>query len=150
MNLAEQHEEVVFEAALKLPAEQRAAYLNETCAGDANLRRRVEVLLGAFERAGGFMKEAAVSTPGQTARFPLPPTEKPGDRIGHYKLLEQIGEGGCGVVYVAEQEEPVRRRAEAMHGTLNLQSAPREGTTVRLVVDLPKAGRGGYREGWAV
>jgi hypothetical protein len=40
----------------------------------------------------------------------LPPGEKAGDRIGHYKLLQQIGEGGCGVVYMAEQEEPVRRR----------------------------------------
>ena len=40
----------------------------------------------------------------------VPPEEKPGDRIGHYKLLQQLGEGGCGLVYMAEQEEPVRRR----------------------------------------
>ena len=44
------------------------------------------------------------------ARLVIPLTEKPGDRIGRYKLLQQIGEGGCGVVYMAEQEEPVRRR----------------------------------------
>jgi len=41
---------------------------------------------------------------------PAPPPKRLGDRIGHYKLLQQIGEGGCGVVYMAEQEEPVRRR----------------------------------------
>src|SRR5215475_4884657 len=46
----------------------------------------------------------------QTIVVALPVTEKPGDKIGRYKLLQQIGEGGCGVVYVAEQEEPVRRR----------------------------------------
>src|SRR5437016_9703597 len=40
----------------------------------------------------------------------VPITEKPGDKIGHYKLLQQIGEGGCGIVYMAEQSEPVRRR----------------------------------------
>src|SRR5436190_10944879 len=46
----------------------------------------------------------------QTVVPPVPVTEKPGDRIGNYKLLQQIGEGGCGVVYMAEQDEPMRRR----------------------------------------
>src|SRR5262249_15955007 len=108
MSQSEQHEEAVFEAALKLPAAEREAYLEKTCSGDANLRRRVEALLSAFERAGGFLNQPA--TPERTVKPSLPPTEKPGDRIGRYKLLEQIGEGGCGAVYVAEQEEPLRRR----------------------------------------
>src|SRR5438309_6782303 len=108
MNELEQPEEVVFEAALRLTGHQRAAYLDQTCGGDTELRRRVDALLGAFERAGGFLKEPAM--PAHARMVSLPPTEKHGDRICRYKLLEQIGEGGCGVVYVAEQEEPVRRR----------------------------------------
>src|SRR4051812_22858478 len=106
MNEADQREEEVFEAALQLPAGQRASYLDQTCAGNPGLRRRVEELLGALDRAGGFLKDPAVSGAGKTAAPSFTPSEKPGDRIGRYKLLEQIGEGGCGVVYVAEQEEP--------------------------------------------
>src|SRR6516225_12478767 len=105
---AEQREEAVFEAALRLPAGERAAFLENACADDDELRRRVELLLGAFERAGGFMSQPA--TPERSVKPCVLPTEKPGDRIGRYKLLEQIGEGGCGVVYVAEQEQPLRRR----------------------------------------
>src|SRR5947209_2103724 len=65
---------------------------------------------------GGLAPEPAADTanqaqkPAKTMPLPVPLSEKPGDRIGRYKLLEQIGEGGCGVVYVADQEQPVRRR----------------------------------------
>src|SRR4029077_9034524 len=66
-------------------------------------------LLQAHEQAGDFLGRPAADRPGRAAQA-FPAGEKPGDRIGHYKLLQQIGEGGCGVVYMAEQEEPVRRR----------------------------------------
>ena len=108
MNPAKEHELAVFEAALQLPVEQRAAYLEKACGADGDLRRRLDDLLGAAERVGDFMQQPAVPEP--AVAFRPPPTEKAGDMIGRYKLLEQIGEGGCGVVYMAEQQEPVRRR----------------------------------------
>ena len=101
-------EETIFEGALVLPPEQRVAYLEQACSGDAAMRQRVEALIEAHEKAGAFMTEPAAPIPDRTVCIPL--TEKPGDKIGHYKLLQQIGEGGCGVVYMAEQEEPIRRR----------------------------------------
>jgi len=95
----------IFNAAEELEdAVERAAYLDRACGSDANLRQSVEKLLRAHGAAGSFFGGATA------ANVDLPVTERPGERIGRYKLLQIIGEGGCGVVYMAEQEEPVRRR----------------------------------------
>ncbi len=83
--------------------EERAAFLDRACANDPAIRLAVEVLL-QHHKEDEFMQPPGL----KPAR--LSALEKPGDRIGRYKLLQQIGEGGCGVVYMAEQEEPVRRQ----------------------------------------
>jgi len=101
-----EREVAIFSAARRLPAEERSAYLDQACAGDAAVRQCVEELIQASEEAPDFLQDPA---PRSTVRVSAI-TEKAGDRIGRYKLLQQIGEGGCGVVYMAEQEEPVRRR----------------------------------------
>jgi WD40 repeat protein/serine/threonine protein kinase len=85
----------------------RAAYLDEACGPDAGLRAEVEGLLAAAEKAGAFMRRPAAAE--LTAGYE-PLTEGPGTIIGRYKLLQQIGEGGFGIVYMAEQKEPVKRR----------------------------------------
>jgi serine/threonine protein kinase len=97
----------LFIAALKFtePAE-RAAWLDRQCHGDARLRERIDVLLKAFDQAGSLLENPAVAV-GLTTDEPI--TEGAGTIIGSYKLLQQIGEGGMGVVYMAEQQEPVRR-----------------------------------------
>ncbi len=101
----------IFSAARQLPPERRAAFLEEACAGEAALRERIEELLQTSEKAAAFLETPAPSllNPQIAPRSAAVPAEKPGDRIGHYQLVEQIGEGGCGVVYMASQEQPVRR-----------------------------------------
>jgi serine/threonine protein kinase/tetratricopeptide (TPR) repeat protein len=101
-------EQSIFLAALeRKDAAERAAYLNEACGDNEALRAGVQALLDAHEKGDDFLeRQPAV---GETASF-APLTEGPGTVIGPYKLLQQIGEGGMGVVFMAEQEKPVRRR----------------------------------------
>jgi serine/threonine protein kinase/tetratricopeptide (TPR) repeat protein len=87
--------------------EQWSAFLDQACAGDASLRAEVQRLLRAHVALGSF-HEAPGSPLVETVEYPL--TEHPGGLVGPYRLLQQIGEGGMGVVFLAEQEEPVRRR----------------------------------------
>ncbi len=97
-------EDDLFSAALDLPTAGRAALLDRECGGDPALRARIEALIAAYETAGDFLEQSPV-----VRAAPLP-EEGPGDIIGRYTLLKKIGEGGWGVVYLAEQKVPVRRR----------------------------------------
>jgi serine/threonine protein kinase len=99
----------IFGRALEIAdAADRAAFLDEACGENAALRADVDGLLHALDKAGGFLHRPAPVDAGTGAYEP--PTEAVGLWIGPYKLLQQIGEGGMGTVWMAEQEHPVRRR----------------------------------------
>jgi eukaryotic-like serine/threonine-protein kinase len=85
-------------------ADDLVAYLDRACGGDVALRARVEALVRAHQRAG-----AGDFLQGPTAQTDRDPTDTPGAILGSYKVVEQIGEGGFGVVFLAEQQRPVRR-----------------------------------------
>ena len=99
----------ILEAALELPPEARGAYLDETCAGDAPLRRQVEELIEAEAAAGSFLAEGALERGAPlVAEMAGGPRDEPaapatGRLVGVYRLVAELGEGGMGTVHLAER-----------------------------------------------
>src|SRR5262245_55634277 len=108
MSEANRQTESLFWSALAAPSPQeRARYLDWACGGDQRLRGQLEELLAAYPQAEGFL-EPPTPSPAPTDEEPLSGAG-PGAAVGPYRLLEPLGEGGMGAVWLAQQTEPVKR-----------------------------------------
>ena len=115
MPSSQDHEAALFALAVRKPVSERESFLQAVCGSDKPLRQRLEALLAAHEQSETLLTTQADASPARKAAtiklyLADAPDEAVGQTLGRYKLLEQIGEGGCGMVYVAEQKEPVRRK----------------------------------------
>ncbi|PAY16774.1 hypothetical protein CKO51_24855 [Rhodopirellula sp. SM50] len=105
-----QQVQTIFGEAVQKPEPERAEFLERACGGDSDLRRRVEALIEAHEHSGSFLDSPPKDLAGTNPTIAHSMPEQAGSLIGPFKLLQQIGEGGMGSVYMAEQIEPVERR----------------------------------------
>src|SRR4051812_47937154 len=104
-------EQEIFKVAADLPFAERAAYLDSACASESELRTRVEELLRSHD-VKDFMADSTLESRESAigVEFAGLKIEVPGERIDRYTLIEQIGQGGCGTVWIADQDQPVQRR----------------------------------------
>src|SRR3954462_7545539 len=113
----------LFAAALEKPPEERDSFLRAFSGGDPALYNEARALLGLHDRAASLMPQSPGEIPEVTLPDRAPPVERVGQMIGPYKLLQQIGEGGFGAVFMAEQERPVRRKVALKVIKLGMDSA---------------------------